>query len=156
MLSENIINNIDESYITVKQKNKILIEKLKRYKERIKDNINTIRKWLNDNYDIVSKYYDLLLLSTLFKIKVEVLEKKFVNDENILSFEKIFQEWKKNFNEKYIREMKFKYCNNENFNYIEVSEKFRFNNKRIEYLKSSKLYRAFIDEKELSDLNSKR
>ena len=95
MLSENIINNIDESYITFEQKNKILIEKLKRYKERIKDNINTIRKWLNDNYDIVSKYYDLLLLSTLFKIKVEVWKKSLLMMKTFFLLKKYFKNGKR-------------------------------------------------------------
>jgi len=154
--TENIINNIYESYKITDYKYKKLIEKLKRNKEHIKYNINYIRKWLYSINNKLFKFYDLLLLSISFKIKVKAFEKKFLKDENFLSFEKIFKEWKKNFNEKYIREIKFKYCNDENFNYIEVPEYFRFNNKKIAYLKSSKLYRAFIDEKELSNMNSKK
>ena len=96
-----------------------------------------------------------MLLSILFKIKVKQLEEKLLKDENILSFEKIFKEWKMSFDEDYIQKLKRKYSNNIQFNYIEVPENFRFNNKKIEYLKSSKLYRKFIDELELSNMNSK-
>ena len=156
MSSENIINNINEFYEFKGNKNvEELFEDLRMNKRIIKDQILNIKKWINNLQAKFFEYYDLLLLSILFKIKVKQLEEKLLKDENILSFEKIFKEWKMSFDEDYIQKLKRKYSNNIQFNYIEVPENFRFNNKKIEYLKSSKLYRKFIDELELSNMNSK-
>ena len=104
-----------------------------------------------------SKYYELFLLSTAYKVKAKDLEEKILKDKNVLTFENIFEEWKNSFDEKYIIELKEKYGIDKDNNCIELqntSKFFNIKNNKIQYLKTSELYNAFIDKNELSNMNS--
>ena len=160
--SESLLNKLIDSFHLSKNKNSDLVMKIISEATIIQENINKMKKLNNDIEKNASKYYELFLLSTAYKVKAKDLEEKIKNDKNVLTFENIFEEWKKSFDENYIIGLKEKYDINKDNNFIVVPNssklfnKFKYNDdNKIEYLKTSGLYNAFIDKNELCKMNSK-
>ena len=126
-----------------------VFQKLIKNAKTIKKNINNMKNWINTVDEKINEYYDLLLLSNAYEIKVKNYEEKLMKDENVLAFEKIFEDWKKLFDNNYIKELKIN--NGIDKNMISVDYK----NKKVEYIRTSKLFNNYIDKKELSEINAK-
>lgn len=65
-----------------------------------------MKKWINAIGEKINEYYDLLLLSSAYKIKIKNYEEKLMKDENVLVFKKLFEDWKKLFDNNDIKELK--------------------------------------------------
>ena len=125
--------------------------------EVIKEKIGALKKWLIEIKEQYIEYYELLLLSTVLKIKVEQLEKQKKEDKNSLSFQELFSLWKENFSEKHIANLKKQNSidEKEKYVYYDVYDKKskRKVTKKIEYLKESPKYLEYIDRDELNKIN---
>ena len=89
-----------------------------------------------------------------FKIKFEILEKRMKTQENVLSLEKLIREWKMDFSDERIQELKKFYGINaeiNSFNYQIIKDK-KKTNMKIEYLKSSQIYKKYIDQNLLNEI----
>ena len=73
---------------------------------KTKKNINNMKNWINAIDEKINEYYDLLLLSSAYKIKIKNYEEKLMKDENVLVFKKLFEDWKKLFDNNDIKELK--------------------------------------------------
>ena len=100
----------------------------------------------------IINYYDILLLSIAFKIKVKQLHEKFLQDKNVLTFEELLKDWKNEFLDEHIKDLKKKYSIDENIKNISTKYKGKIIN--IEYLKTSKEYKKYIIDSELSQINA--
>ena len=100
----------------------------------------------------IIKYYDILLLSIAFKIKVKQLHEKFLQDKNVLTFEELLKDWKNEFLDEHIKDLKKKYSIDEKITTISTKYKGKIIN--IEYLKTSKEYKKYIIDSELSQINA--
>ena len=65
-----------------------------------------MKNWINAIDEKINEYYDLLLLSSAYKIKIKNYEEKLMKDENVLVFKKLFEDWKKLFDNNDIKELK--------------------------------------------------
>ena len=65
-----------------------------------------MKNWINAIDEKINEYFDLLLLSSAYKIKVKNYEEKLMKNENALAFEKLFEDWKKLFDNNDIKELK--------------------------------------------------
>ena len=153
-LSESIINSLNEENqsFSINESNKQF--NIISHAQSIKDGINEIKKGIVEINENISEYYDLLILSVAVKIKLKVLEEKIQKDKIVLSFEQLFKEWKMEFDESHIKELKKKYLIDEKLKYIQFKSKKDKNAKNVEYLKTSQLYRAFISNNELLRMDS--
>ena len=89
-----------------------------------------------------------------FKIKFEILEKRMKTQENVLSLEKLIREWKMDFSDERIQELKKFYGINaeiNSFNYQIIKDK-KKTNMKIEYLKSNQIFKKYIDQNLLNEI----
>ena len=116
----------------------------------------TIKDHLLKLKDNIINYYNTLIITFAFKLKAEEVEKSIKNDKNKFTFESLFQEWKDSFSEVYINNLKKKYSIDEKITEISfpINEKGRKKHVKIEYLRTSKLYKKYVDENELNIMNA--
>ena len=162
----NIINEFDKSQLIYKQllNNTVGLIFIKdRIKTKLEIVINNTMELKNDLLKLKDKiidYYNILIITIAFKLKAREIETKIRNEKNVFTFEAIFEEWKKSFSEAYINKLKENYKIDEKTTYVTYTIFDKQTRKpkdlNIEYLKSSKNYRQFIEEKQLADMTSKQ
>ena len=149
--SKKIIDKLINSSNLSGKKNTDLVMNIRSEAEFIQKNIAEIKELNNQIDKKAIEYYEYFLLSTAYKVKAKDLEEKILKNKNVLTFENIFEGWKNSFEEKYVIRIKEKYGIGKDVNFIEFQKAKK--NAKIEYLKTSELYNAFIDKNELSNMN---
>ena len=153
ILAENMINYFQEkNKFIYRSDNTEDLQNIVLSINSIKDNINYIKGLVKKMNNKIIKYYDILLLSIAFKIKVKQLHEKFLKDKNALTFEELLKDWKNEFLDEYIKKLKKKYLIDENI--MNISTKYKGKIINIEYLKTAKEYKKYIKDSELSQINA--
>jgi len=148
---EILLNNRKESY---NDNNKLLDSYIELSIENIKSlipNVNELKNNILALKDTLEKYKEKKLLFEIIKNEKEEVYQSINNDQDILTFENLFDKWKLQFSSKNIEEIKKKY----NINKKEKKFQIKLKNKSIEveYLYESKEYLKYIDIDLMNNLN---
>ena len=81
--SKILVNKLIDSFHLSEKKNSDLVMKIIREANLIQININEMNELINQIEKKASKYYELFLLSTAYKVKVKDLEEKILKDKNV-------------------------------------------------------------------------
>ena len=150
--AEYMINSFQENNKFISSNNNEYLQSIQSSINSIKVEIKDIKDFIKNMNNKIVEYYDILLLSIAFKIKVKQLHEKFLTDKNILAFEELLKDWKNEFLDEHIKDLKKKYLIDENIMNISIKYKGKIIN--IEYLKTSKEYKKYIIDSELSQINA--
>lgn len=150
--AESIVNSLQKKSQFIYSDNNEYLQSIVSSINSIKDDINDLKDLINKMKNKIIKYYFILLLSIAFKIKVKQLHEKFFKDKYVLTFEELLKDWKNEFLEEHIKDLKKKYLIDENI--MNISTKYKGKIINIEYLKTSKEYKKYIIDSELSQINA--
>ena len=150
--AENIVNSLQKNSQFIHSNNTKYLQSIVSSINSIKEDISDLKDLINKMKNKIIKYYDILLLSIAFKIKIKQLHEKFFKDKYVLNFEELLKEWKNEFLEEHIKDLKKKYLIDENI--MNISTKYKGKIVKIEYLKTSKEYKKYIIDSELSKINA--
>ena len=149
---ENNVNYFQENNPFIYSNNTEDLESIVSRANSIKDDLNNLKDLIKEMKNKIIKYYDILLLSIAFKIKVKQFQEKVLKDKNILTFGELLEDWKNEFLDEHIKDLKKKYTIDENI--MNISTKYKGKKINIEYLKTSKEYKKYIIDKELFPINT--
>ena len=150
--AENLVNTFQKNSQFFNSNNNEDLKSIVSIINSIKADIIEIKGLLENMKNKIMNYYDILLLSIAFKIKIKQLHEKFLQDKNVLTFEELLKNWKNEFLDEHIKDLKKNYLIDENI--MTISTQYKGKKINIEYLKTSKEYKKYIIDSELSQINA--
>ena len=139
---ENLLNNKKNSFTNNTLCNTYIDLSIKHIQSLI-SNTNKLKKNLLLLKDSLEIYKEKMIISEIIKYEKEEINKSFINQKDILTFENLFKQWKLLYSKSHIKKLKKQYNIDKKTKNFEI--KLGTKNIKVKYLYTSNEYLNYID-----------